>query len=1052
LNAANLNQVPEQDKAQEKNIASNLQLSPETESSSHASANTFTGRKSINLLMMIYFASGTCSLIDEVIWVRLLKLTLGNTVYATSIVISTFMAGLALGSLVMSRYSDRIKRQLQLYAFIETLITVSALLLPQALKIADTAYVWFYRTYSPTQKELLVLQVVISGLLVLGPSMLMGSTFPLLGRYVTSLENQTGRLVGRLYTLNTLGAAAGCFLAGFVLIRSMGIMGTLYTAAIINLFVVFAGWFLSRFSKVAFRENGQEAQVVNMDITGTTSCSARMYMLLFSFFLSGLISISYELIWMRSIVHLLSGYTYVFSSVLTIYLLGNVIGAGIGSGLAKELKTPAAGFAVTLCLLGISGIFFLPLLIHWTSDVLPRIDREMELARMSISFSTYIVRPLVQSAFLFLLPSIMMGIGFPIALQAWAGHVHKVGRATGTTYAVNTMGAVTGGIVTGFIFIPLLGLQLTISIISLAGIWISGLIWMLFARSNKTTAHPGLLAVAVLATLATVIMPTDLFETVVKSDPRLPEKLEFVAAEEGVATTVSLFRDPQEETLYLYTSGQRVAGDTYFWRSDQKMLGHFGVLLNSKAKKVLSVGFGSGESTACMALHKLERADCVEIAPEIVRLSSRFFRHINLGDRLNNEIGMIYMDAKNYIHLTEIKYDAIINDSIHPKLFAENSSLYSREYFEDAKKHLDENGLFISWIPTYNVEPAYVINSIIGTMMEVFPYVTIWYMTPDPAQYFLVVGSEHPQYFSPKHIETELSKDGVRQSLSEININNSMDLMSCYIGDENNLRRFIHSYTINSDLRPFIEFTTADKPSGSSMFRRFISCLRGNSVYEHIDWHGYNREQKRKWLSEYETIHKASKYLLASNGTLNSLEKLRYCMQGLSILPDSPALMNLRRRTEKEIFAIYSRKINANRTEDALIQAEKMLEIYPGSAVVWLIKSLSLQKKDELQEALVAAETAVRLAPESADAHFILGSILCRIGSMDTANTEYNSALRLCEQPQKFSIYSQAKMLDILANTRIAPGENNEDKFIHEKKILGLSSIPEGIADETSAD
>jgi len=864
---------------------------------------------------------------------------------------------------------------------------------------------------APTQKELLVVQVVISGLLVLGPSMLMGSTFPLLGRYVTSLESQTGRLVGRLYALNTLGAAVGCFMAGFVLIRSMGIMGTLYTAAIINIFVAFAGWFLSRFSRATVGEKDKEepheighrppSHGVNVEIAGTTSGGGRMYVLLFAFFLSGLISISYELLWMRSIVHLLSGYTYVFSSVLTIYLLGNVIGAGIGSGLVKELKSPAAGFAVTLCLLGICGIFYLPLLIHWTSDILPRIDREVELASMSISFSTYMIRPLVQSAFLFLLPSIMMGVGFPIALQAWAG--------------------------------------------------------------NKASGRLGLLAVAVLATLIVAIMPTDMFETVVQSNPRLPRQLEFVAAKEGVATTVSLHRDPREETLYLYTSGQRVAGDTYFWRSDQKMLGHFGVLLNSKAKKVLSVGFGSGESTACMALHKIERADCVEIAPEIVELSSRFFRHINLGDKLNDEIGMIYMDAKNYIHLTDVKYDAIVNDSIHPKHFAENSSLYAREYFEDARERLNENGLFISWIPTHNVEPIYVINSIIGTMMEVFPHVTIWYMTPDPAQYFLVVGSVQPQYFSPRHIEMELSKDGVRESLSEININNSMDVMSCYIGDENDLRRFIHSYTINSDFRPFIEFTTADRPSGSLMFRRFISSLRSNSVYEHIDWNGFSREQKSKWLSEYATVHNASNYLLASNGTSDPLKRLSYCMEGLAILPDNPALLSLRIRTEKEIFAVCSSKINSNRTEEALLLADKMLKIYPHSAVAWLIKSLYMQNKGKFQEGLVAAETAVRLAPEMADAHFVLGSILCRTGRLDAAIAEYNNALLLCEQPQKFAIYSQARILDTLANTRIASGENIESKPISEKRMLGLwHGLPAhehgqdgratGIADEVSVD
>jgi spermidine synthase len=482
------------------------------------------------------------------------------------------------------------------------------------------------------------------------------------------------------------------------------------------------------------------------------------------------------------------------------------------------------------------------------------------------------------------------------------------------------------------------------------------------------------------------------------------------------------------------------------------MLGHFGVLLNSNAKNVLSIGFGSGESTACMAMHKLKRADCVEIAPEIVDFSTRFLSHINLGDRLNDEIGMIYMDAKNYIHLTSTKYDTIVNDSINPKHFAENSSLYTKEFFEDAKNRLNENGLFTFWIPTYNIEPANIINSAIGTMMEVFPYVTIWYMTPDPAQYFLVVGSEQPQNFSPKHIEKELSKDGVRQSLSEININNSMDVMSCYIGDEKDLKRFIRSYTTNSDFQPFIEFTTADKPSGSSMFRRFISCTRSNSVYEHIDWNGFSPEQKCKWLSEYTTIHNISSHLLASNGTSDPLEKLSCCTDGLEILPDNPALLNLRRRTEKEIFTICSNRINTYRTEDALLLAEKMLEIYPNSAVAWLIKSLSMQQKGKIPEAIEAAKTAVRMAPENADAHFVLGSILLHSGQKDAAITEYDNALRLSEQPQKFAIYSQAKMLDILTNFRFTSGENIETKPASEKKLLGWSGVLERIKDEASED
>ena len=217
-------------------------------------------RASVNWIMLIYFASGACSLIDEVVWVRLLKLTLGNTVYATSIVVSVFMGGLALGALIMGRYSDRVRQRLRLYAILETLVTISALSLPWALKLADTIYIWFYRTYHPTHPQLLLVQVIISAAILLVPSMLMGSTLPLLGRFVTALERQAGHLVGKLYALNTLGAAAGCFLAGFVLIRAAGVMGALYTAAALNLLVAFGGWFLSRFSDTTSGEQPEATE------------------------------------------------------------------------------------------------------------------------------------------------------------------------------------------------------------------------------------------------------------------------------------------------------------------------------------------------------------------------------------------------------------------------------------------------------------------------------------------------------------------------------------------------------------------------------------------------------------------------------------------------------------------------------------------------------------------------------------------------------------------------------------------------------------------------
>lgn len=998
----------------------------------------------VNSIMAVYFFSGACSLIDEVVWVRLLKLTLGNTVYATSIVVSVFLGGLALGAFIMGRYSDRVRNRLRLYALLETLVTISALSLPWFLKIADDVYIWFYRTYHPTHAQLLVVQVIISASILLVPTMLMGSTLPLLGRFVTALEKEAGHLVGKLYALNTLGAAAGCFLAGFVLIRALGVMGTLYMAAGLNLLVAFGGWFLSRFSKISDEEQADSAAIKKPEATAGKQTDGKFYLLVLAFFASGLISIGYELLWMRSIVHLLGGFTYVFSAVLTIYLIGNVIGVGIGGRLAVRLKRPAAGFAVTLFLLGLCGIFYLQFLILWTSKVLASVDKAAEAINSLVPVSPYMINPLIQSILLFMVPSVIMGIGFPLALQAWANHVHKIGLSTGTAYGVNTIGAVTGGIVTGFVLIPLLGLQLSISILGLIGLWTAGIMWLLFIREPKTVKRWAGLGAAVVLTALTVQMPSNLFDTVVEMNPRV-KIYELVMVKEGLTTTVSVHRDLSTGDLHLYSSGQSIAGDNYVERGDQKMLGHFGILLNSGAEKVLSVGFGSGETTACLAKHELERVDCVEIAPEVVEVSLNLFKHINLGDGLNKEVNLIFMDAKNYLHLTDRRYDVIINDSIHPRDFAENASLYTKEYFESAKKHLNKNGMIISWLPIYDM-PSSVFDSIIGTLMEVFPHVTIWHPIPHTAPLVLIAGSVQPQYFSPRHIENELLEEDVRNSLSQMNIHNSLDVLSCYIGDENDLKECIKDFSINSDYSPFVEFTTDSKTPNHRIFQRFITDVRSDSIYRHLDWSGFSEKEKEEWLADYQRIYEASTYLLLSYGTPNMLESLKYSVTGLNTFPEQQAFLSARKQASEDLFSAGIKMVLSGKEDDAVTLSDEILKIDPQSAVAWMLKSVAMQKKGQIQQALAAAQKAVQLAPDDSDVHFNLGMLWLNTGRFDKAAAEYKEALRLAEQS---SNWVKIKMLNALASAYAGAGRFSDAAAVTEEALdLALSDNLKEVAED----
>ena len=244
---------------------------------------------SIRWVMLIFFCSGMCSLIDEVVWFRLIKLTLGNTVYASSVVVSVFMGGLALGALVMARRADRIERPLLLYALLEIAVSLVTIALPVALGAADGIYRLLFVKLQSSPQATLAVQVFLSSAILLVPTMLMGSTLPLLGRFVTTLQDQIGSRVGRLYGINTLGAATGCFLAGFLLMRTIGVIPTLYVAAFVNVLVALAGWLLSRRSE-ASSQTGAPASSAKSMAAPATADGVR-WLLGSMFFASGCISI-----------------------------------------------------------------------------------------------------------------------------------------------------------------------------------------------------------------------------------------------------------------------------------------------------------------------------------------------------------------------------------------------------------------------------------------------------------------------------------------------------------------------------------------------------------------------------------------------------------------------------------------------------------------------------------------------------------------------------------------------------------------------------------------
>jgi len=344
--------------------------------------------------------------------------------------------------------------------------------------------------------------------------------------------------------------------------------------------------------------------------------------------------------------------------------------------------------------------------------------------------------------------------------------------------------------------------------------------------------------------------------------------------------------------------------------------------------------------------------------------------------------------------------------------------------------------------------PGSAFKSIIGTLMEVFPYVTIWYPTAHPAPLVLIVGSDKQQYVSPQHIENEMLKEGVHNSLSEIDIHNSVHVLSCYIGDQEDLQRIITGYSVNSDYLPFVEFSTDRKTPMNQIFSDFVVNVRGDSIYEHIDWSGFTKEEKDRWLQNYRLIYKASSCLFMSRCSAVNLEKLSHCIDGLRILPDHPALLRAKAEADELLYTDSVAMTESGDTDKALDLAGEMLRIDPQSAAAYCVTAHATQAGGDMEGAFAAAQRAVDIAPNDARARFHIGLVLSAMGRFGEAIAEYKQMLRLAEQSNKINDYKRAEMLEPIAALYAAAGRFDEAIATAQKaRELALSSGHQQLAE-----
>lgn len=716
---------------------------------------------------LLFFLSGASALMYQVIWLRMLSLVFGVTVYAASTVLASFMAGLAIGSAAAGRIADRVSSPLRWFGVAEILIGATALSSPVALDLVRSAYVGLAPVAAQTPVALTLARLACSALVLLPPTILMGATLPLVLRSSVVEAEGIGTRISLLYGINTAGAIAGALLAGFVLIGAIGMAGSFRVAASLNVIVGVAAIVMSR--RVAAVRTVPIARVTTPSEAATGTDYGSIILPVFA--LSGFSSLALEVVWFRTLVLYYPATTYAFTAMLATVLAG-IAGGSFLAALLMRRRQP------TLLMLG--GL-------HATAGVaivagFVLLSRFYDPAESGGG--------LLRGAAVTILPAaVLMGIAFPVGCRLWLRSTEESGRRLGVIYSVNLAGAIVGSLAGGFLLLPWLGS--TRSLISIAGVTTATGIGVLLTARRAVPA----LALAGVAVAAFVIVARDPPDPFVDGlTRRYRDSGRVFMRDEGVQTTVSVHMRELGGRL-LYLDGLHQASDGRDVVLLHRQIGHLPLLLHPAPRRALVIGLGGGATAGAMSLHPNLALDVVELAPGVVQ-AAQWFTHINEDVLRKPHVRLLLDDGRNHLLLTDKRYDVVTADIIQPT-HAGAGLLYSQEYFRLARRVLEDGGLMVQWVGPRS-DTYY--RLIARTFQSVFPETTVW------VNGTLLVGSTRPVRIDRDAIARRYLDPALRAALAEAGFADVDAVLAAYTAGPHALRAFLGEGPVLTDDKPMLEY------------------------------------------------------------------------------------------------------------------------------------------------------------------------------------------------------------------------------------------------------
>lgn len=746
------------------------------------------------LLPVLFFLSGLCALVYEVVWTRWLGLVFGNFMTATAVVLAVFMAGLAIGSAVIGRFADRLPpaRAVRLYGGLEALLAGAAAVSPLLLGTFPALYPKIAVAGSPVLGRLLLSIPVL-----LVPAFLMGGTLPAL---VRALAAERPAALGPLYAVNTAGAAAGPLLAAFVLLPAAGMTRTLLGIAALNAAVAgVALWLAGRWPESGpgepAREDRRAFPLPDLLPLGLG-------------FWSGMLALACEVALIRQVkLTITGGSVYGLAIVLSAFLVGMSVGAAILRRFPP--RTPGGGLVAFAGAMGVVYVFSL-MTPFW--DLVP-----LALVRLWAATESFSVLSVFNCATVFaltMLPAAAFGYALP-ALSA--GLAFPGPRSIGRLFAVNTAGAATGALLAGFVLLPVLGLSR--SLLAIGGGAIAAAAGAVAFAPAGAWRFAALAAAPVLLGLLPVmprpdpaVMNAGMYNRAAHYVPGkewkhglrkyVHEHGVVVFERDGLFGHVVVRRHPGWISFSVdgKPDGSSALGDM----KTQAGSTHLAALVHPRPRKALVIGLGTGISAGSLGLHpEVGRMDVVEIEPVQVAVARIFDRH-NYGVLRDPRLKVHFDDARHWLALRSEGYDIIVSEPSN--LFVQGMvNLYTREFFSQARARLNPGGVLVVFAHYYQTDPD-GIRGLLRTFLEAFPQATYW--VHDTGDSFLL-GVNGDLQCDLGEWERRIRNPMIRGDLARIGISSPLDLLAGYLWGPREMAEFAGDGSVCTDDFPYLEFATA---------------------------------------------------------------------------------------------------------------------------------------------------------------------------------------------------------------------------------------------------